>query len=57
MTPTVMGWVLAGVAGLMVFISLDELLPAANRYGEEHWGTLGVVGGLVVMVLTLLILA
>lgn len=57
MTPVVMGWVLAGVAGLMVFISLDELLPAANRYGEEHWATFGVVGGLIVMVLTLLILS
>ncbi|MGI5816994.1 MAG: zinc transporter ZupT [Armatimonadota bacterium] len=56
MTPVVMGWVLAAVAGLMVFISLDELLPAANRYGEEHWATLGVVCGLAVMIATLVLL-
>lgn len=29
MTPTLMGCILAGVAGIMVFISIDELLPAA----------------------------
>jgi zinc transporter, ZIP family len=57
MTPVVMGWVLAAVAGLMVFISLDELLPAANRYGEEHWATFGVVAGLALMIATLVILA
>ncbi|MEG0499415.1 MAG: zinc transporter ZupT, partial [Alistipes sp.] len=36
MSATLMGCVLAGVAGIMVFISIDELLPAAREYGEAH---------------------
>lgn len=56
MTPVVMGWVLAAVAGLMVYISLDELLPAANRYAEAHWATFGVMVGIAVMIATLVVL-
>ena len=56
MTPTVTAYMLAGVAGLMVFISLDELLPTANRYGEEHAATLGAVAGMAVMIATLMML-
>ena len=33
---------LAGVAGIMVFISIDELLPAAREYGEAHISIYGV---------------
>ena len=36
MSPVMMGCILAGVAGIMVFISIDELLPAAREYGEAH---------------------
>lgn len=56
MTPTVTAYMLAGVAGLMVFISLDELLPTAHRYGEEHAATLGAVAGMAVMIATLMML-
>ncbi len=56
MTPTVTALMLAGVGGLMVFISLDELLPTANRYGEEHSATLGAVAGMAVMIATLMML-
>lgn len=48
--------VLAAVAGVMVFIGLDELLPTAHRYGEEHATTMGVLVGMVLMVATLVIL-
>lgn len=49
--------VLAGVAGLMVFISLDELLPAAREHGEEHLAIIGVIAGMAVMAVSLSLLA
>ena len=52
----VLGFVLAVVAGIMVFISLDELLPAARSFGEEHLSIVGVVGGMVVMAVSLWLL-
>ena len=48
------GVVFAAVAGIMVYISLDELLPAAQRYGEHHLCIGGLVGGMAVMALSLL---
>jgi ZIP family zinc transporter len=56
MTPEVIQLSLAGVAGVMVFIGLDELLPTAHRYGEEHATTVGVLAGMMLMVATLVIL-
>ena len=49
MSPFLMGCVFALVAGIMVFISLDELLPAAHEYGEYHVAIYGLVVGMVVM--------
>jgi len=43
------------VAGIMVFISLDELLPAAQRFGEHHLSIYGLIGGMLVMALSLLL--
>ncbi len=48
--------ILAAVAGVMVFIGLDELLPTAHRYGEEHATTVGVLAGMILMVATLVVL-
>lgn len=56
-TPAVFGMLFAGVAGIMVFISLDELLPAAEQYGEHHLCIYGVIGGMAVMAVSLLLLA
>lgn len=39
----------AAVAGVMVFVSLDELLPAACRYGQGHDAIYGIVSGMGVM--------
>ncbi len=44
------------VAGIMVFISLDELLPAAREYGEPHRAIYGLVFGMLVMAVSLLLL-
>lgn len=53
----VFGVVFAAVAGIMVFISLDELLPAAKKYDETHSSIYGVVAGMLVMALSLVLLA
>jgi ZIP family zinc transporter len=52
----VLGWMLCLVAGFMVFISFDELIPVAHSYGEEHLPILGVVSGMIVMALSLALL-
>ncbi len=51
-----MGVLLGAVAGIMVFISFDELLPAAEEYGEHHLCTYGLLAGMLVMGASLLIL-
>ena len=51
----VFGLLFAAVAGIMVFISLDELLPTAEKYGEHHIAIYGVIAGMVVMALSLLL--
>ncbi|MCH2023223.1 MAG: zinc transporter ZupT [Saprospiraceae bacterium] len=55
-TPALMGFLLAGVAGVMVFISLDQLLPAAEEYGEHHLSIYGVVLGMSIMALSLILM-
>lgn len=52
---SVFGMVFAAVAGIMVFISLDELLPAAEQYGEHHSAIYGLITGMGVMALSLLL--
>lgn len=52
---TVFGVLFAGVAGIMIFISLDELLPAAEEYGQHHLAIWGLVAGMAVMALSLLL--
>lgn len=52
---TLMGFIFAGVAGIMVFISLDELLPAAKEYGEHHLSIYGLLMGMGVMAISLLL--
>jgi len=51
------GIMFAGVAGIMVYISLDELLPTAEKYGEHHIAIYGVISGMVVMAVSLLLFA
>ncbi|MBP3416337.1 MAG: zinc transporter ZupT [Spirochaetaceae bacterium] len=49
------GIIFAMVAGIMVFISLDELLPSAREYGEAHLSIYGLISGMMVMALSLLL--
>lgn len=57
MNDLVFGLLFAAVAGIMVFISLDELLPTAEKYGEHHLAIYGVVSGMALMALSLLLFA
>ncbi len=54
--PQITGWLFAGVAGIMVYISLDELLPTSRAYGKGHDSLVGLVAGMVVMALSLLLM-
>jgi len=54
MSPLLFGILFAAVAGIMVFISLDELLPAAREYGEHHLSIYGLIAGMAVMAFSLL---
>lgn len=49
------GVVFAVVAGIMVYISLDELLPSAREFGEHHLSMYGLIAGMAVMALSLLL--
>jgi zinc transporter, ZIP family len=51
----VFGILFASVAGIMVFIALDELLPASREYGEAHLSLYGLLSGMAVMALSLLL--
>ena len=53
----VFGLLFASVGGIMVYISLDQLLPTAEKYGEHHLAIYGLVAGMVVMALSLLLFA
>lgn len=48
--------ILAAVAGIMIYISLDELLPTAEKYGKHHVAIAGVVAGMAIMGISLIIL-
>lgn len=52
---TFQGVVNAAVAGIMVFISIDELLPSAEEYGEHHLSIMGFIAGMVIMAVSLIL--
>lgn len=54
--PAALGVVFAVIAGIMVFVSLDKLLPTAIATGRHHSAVYGVVGGMAVMALSLILL-
>lgn len=57
LTPNVFGWVFGIVAGMMVFICIDELLPASKRYEtRQHQTTYGFIAGMAVLALSITML-
>lgn len=49
LSPVIIGGALALTAGLMVYISLDELLPMAREHAEAHYAIIGVFAGMALM--------
>jgi ZIP family zinc transporter len=49
------GIIFAAVAGIMVFISIDELLPSAQKFGEHHLSIYGLILGMALMAVSLLL--
>ena len=52
---TLFGVLFGSVAGIMVFISLDELVPAAKQYERGHIAIYGLIVGMAVMAVSLLL--
>lgn len=57
MSQIVFGILFASVAGIMIFISIDNLLPTAREYGEHHLTVYGVIAGMAVMAISLVLFA
>ncbi len=53
---TLLGIIFAAIAGIMIYISFDELLPTAQEYGEHHLTLYGLLSGMMVMAVSLLVL-
>ncbi len=43
-------------AGIMIYISIDELLPMAHRYGHSHTVIIGIVLGMFIIAISLFLL-
>jgi len=56
LSSTVLISLLAFIAGIMVYISIDELLPMAHRYGHSHTVILGFILGMALMAASLFLL-
>jgi len=57
LTHSLLASLMAFVAGIMVYISVDELLPLAHRYGRGHAVIVGITLGMAVMAATILVLS
>ncbi len=55
-TPALVSLIMAAVAGIMVYIAFDELLPATHYYGENHIALYGLFLGMAVMAISLIII-
>lgn len=55
LSDTMFGFVFGLVAGIMVYISLDELLPTAEKYGKHHIAIYGLVTGMAIMAISLIL--
>ncbi len=56
MSPAVLASMLAFAAGIMVYISLDELLPASREYGSAHLTMVGIGFGMLIMALSFILM-
>lgn len=52
---TVYGIIFALISGIMVYISIEELIPMAREYDKENSMIIGAIAGMVVMAVSLII--
>ncbi len=50
------GFFMAAVVGIMIYISFDTLLPLSHEYGDWHYAIAGVMSGIIVIWASLLFL-
>lgn len=55
LTPAVFAVVFGMIAGAMVFLALDELLPTAKRYAQGHETVYGMVSGMAALAASLVL--
>lgn len=55
-TESLLGFVFAMISGIMIYISFDELLPAAHKYGKHHVAIYGLISGMIIIGLSLILL-
>jgi len=55
LTDQMFGLIFAAVGGIMIYIALDELLPTAEKYGAHHKVIYGLLGGMIVMAISLIL--
>ncbi|MFH7320940.1 zinc transporter ZupT [Desulfurivibrio sp. D14AmB] len=48
-----LGLIFAMIAGVMIYISFDELIPSARLYGTAHTPIIGLLSGMLVMAFSL----
>ena len=52
----IFGLLFATIAGIMIYISFDELLPSAHEYGEHHLTIFGLISGMFIMAISLIVI-
>ncbi len=53
LTPFLLGALFAAIAGMMVYIAFDELIPTARAYGHPHLSVWGIFSGMVLIGISL----
>ena len=51
--PQMLSLINAAVAGIMIFVTFDGLLPMAQKFGKPHWSLAGIISGMFIMALAL----
>lgn len=52
---TILNFIMAGISGIMIYISLDELIPVSKSYGFSHIPILSFIGGIIIIIISLLL--
>ena len=53
LNPVILGYILSAIAGLMVFLAVDELLPVSKSLNHSHLPIISFIFGLIVMIASL----